>query len=111
MSTAFNTIILEYLPYYDVAAMFILFLLIISIFLRRLNKAKSSKIFLVLLVITALSGLFDIGSMLIIKHYIKRDIRLIDDNFLFSNTWITLFLLFRYSIVFSYSIYILSLTN
>ena len=111
MFASINTIILEYLPYYDVAAMFILLLLIISIFLRRLNRAKSSKIFLILLLVTALTDFFDIGSMIIIKHYIKREFMLIDDNFYFSNTWITLFFMFRYSIVYVYTIYILSLTN
>ena len=106
-----DALALKYILYFDYAAILVFILLIISIFLRHLNKSKSSKVFLVVLIICFIATTFDIISANLLNRYVIYNIKSFDDNFIFSYFIHELYYCFRYLIIFMYVIYILTFTK
>ena len=96
---------------YDMAAIAIALLLYLSIYLRHLNKSKSSKIFRALLILVILSCLLNIGSTDLTTFYVSKNVQAIDHNFVFSKFMFSLNFLFRYSVIVLFLIYVLSYTQ
>jgi len=106
-----NALSLKYILYFDYAAILVFILLIISIFLRHLNKSKSSKVFLVVLIICFIATTFDILSANLLNRYVIYNIKSFDYNLIFSYFIHELYYCFRYLIIFMYLIYILTFTK
>ena len=96
---------------YDLAAIAIALLLYLSIYLRHLNKSRSSKIFRALLILVILSCLLNIGSTDLTNFYVSKNVQAIDHNFVFSKFMFSLNFLFRYSVIVLFLIYVLSYTQ
>ena len=101
-----NTII-----YYNYVAFCILILVALSIYLRKLNRTNSSRVFLVLISVCALAVIFEIGSVNWTEVYRQLDLQRFDPNnvvsyifYIFNNT-------LKNSIIFIYLIYILIYTK
>jgi len=101
-----NTII-----YYNYVAFCILILVALSIYLRKLNRTNSSRVFLVLISVCALAVIFEIGSVNWTEVYKQLDLQRFDPNnvvsyifYIFNNT-------LKNSIIFIYLIYILIYTK
>ncbi len=96
---------------YDMAAIALAILLYLSIYLRHLNKSKSSKVFRVLLIVVISSCLINIGSTDIINFYVTRNFQAVDHNFIISKLFFTFNFLTRYSILGLFLIYVLAYTQ
>ncbi len=111
MHSFLSFIFLEYMIYYDVAAIFLFAFLTISVFLRRMNKAKSSNLFLILLLICFLATFFDLLSAIYSNNYRALNISSIDHNFYISYLLHIIHFSLRYFIIFFYTIYVIGLTK
>ena len=105
-SSAYN-----YILYFDYASILIIILLISSVYLRHLNKSKSSKVFLALLIICFITTFFDILSANLLNKYVDYNIKSFDYNLYFSYLLHELYYFFRYLIMFTYVIYVLTFTQ
>ncbi len=111
MHSFLSFVFLEYMIYYDVAAIFLFAFLTISVFLRRMNKAKSSNLFLILLLICFLATFFDLLSAIYSNNYRVLNISSIDHNFYISYLLHIIHFSLRYFIIFFYTIYVIGLTK
>ena len=109
MHSFLSFIFLEFMIYYDVAAIFLFAFLAISVFLRRMNKAKSSNLFLILLLICFLATLFDLLSAIYSNNYSALNISNIDHNFYISYLLHIIYILFHFQNFFLIMIEILFL--
>ncbi len=103
--------ILAYSAYYDAAALFLFLLVIACAFLRHLNKSKSSKLFLNIMVVCFLASFLDIWLNELSRGYKELNIANIDPNFSLSYTLGTAYVFIRYSIPFIFAIYVLLFTK
>ena len=97
--------------YFEFAASAIFILMVIFIYLRRLNRTSSSRVFLILMVVCLIGSLCDIASWQFIKFYAKANFESIDKNFWLSNLLLTTSYFLRYNIIFFYLIYVIIYTK
>ena len=101
-----NTII-----YYNYVAFCILILVALSIYLRKLNRTNSSRVFLVLISVCALAVIFEVGSVNWTEVYKQLDLQRFDPNNVVSYTFYIFNNTLKNSIIFIYLIYILIYTK
>ena len=95
----------SYIVYYDYAAISIFLILLLCIYLRHLNKVKSSKYFFILLFIAILASLFEILSAQILNQNI------LNDNIAISYMMFSLNYIFKISVFLFFSVYLLTFTK
>ena len=99
--------ILDFVISFDLASIFIMVLLIISIIIKKLYKSDSSKLFIVLIIISLFACIFDILSAHIFNGSYKLTNTIKNLGVIFN----TLYYLFRNLMILFFIIYIFELTD
>ena len=108
----FNIFLLvDYIVYYDYAAIAVFALMILSIFLRKLNKTSSSKVLLILLIIGIIACILDIGTADYMKYVADPIKDATKTDVLILEILYNSYYFFRFSMVFGYAAYILIYTK
>ena len=98
--------------YFDFAALAIFILMILFVFLRRLNRTSSSKVFLLLMMVSMLAAVVEICACQVQKYYYDLNIVSFDtDKHLLLSSLFAMDYLLRYTITFTYLIYMLIYTK
>lgn len=106
----FNTLV-DYVVYFDYAAIAVFALMILSIFLRKLNKTSSSKVFLVLLIIGIVACAIDIACADYLKYGVTLKSEATIADLVILHILYAVYYVFRFSLIFGYAVYILVYTK
>ena len=104
-------LLIDYVVYFDYAAIAVFALMILSIFLRKLNKTSSSRVFLVLLIVGIVACIIDIGCADYMKYIATPEKVPTNTDLIILKISFTIYYYLRFSIIFGYAVYILIYTK